>query len=333
VKRSIIIVCIMLFTLTGCSSLKDAAPSVSARAEERSVLIGDRIRYEIDVMAPEGMDFRLPDFKDGKLGEFEIKDKRRKAGRGSFGRNRTSYLFDINIFTTGDKSIPAVEVKYKDMGSGEWKSVKTREIPVKVGSLLPKGKAADDIRDIKAPIAYREINWFLVSGIFTALLIAAAFLWAYIRRRMRKPIKLPHETALEELEAMKGELSRTDDVKRYYVGVSDAVRNYIERTFELKAPEMTTEEFLNSLRDSRELSIDHKRLLREFLASCDLVKFAKYSPKPEEIESVFITAGNFIRETKVIFDHSTRATAFGRGPCSGSSRASERSERVEGRQG
>ena len=57
---------------------------------------------------------------------------------------------------------------------------------------------------------------------------------------------------------------------------------------------MTTEEFLISLGSSGSLSAEEKASLREFLSSCDLVKFAKYSPDKDETDAVFNTARKFI---------------------------------------
>ena len=124
------------------------------------------------------------------------------------------------------------------------------------------------------------------------------FAWLKARSRGRIPEKLPHETAMEELEAIRGLLARTNDFKAYFIGISDCVRNYIERMFDLKAPEMTTEEFLNSLSDSNKLSVEHKRLLKDFLAACDMVKFARHTPLTEEIELVSSSARKFVEETK-----------------------------------
>ena len=66
----------------------------------------------------------------------------------------------------------------------------------------------------------------------------------------------------------------------------------------MKAPEMTTEEFLFSLKNSGGLSITHKNLLKEFLNLCDAVKFAKYGPTEKEISQSFDIAKAFIDETK-----------------------------------
>ena len=75
------------------------------------------------------------------------------------------------------------------------------------------------------------------------------------------------------------------------------MRVYIELRFGLMAPERTTEEFLEEVRRSRSLETRHKALLDDFLSSCDLVKFARYSPTTTEIEDAFNAARDFIQET------------------------------------
>ena len=104
--------------------------------------------------------------------------------------------------------------------------------------------------------------------------------------------------ALEELEAIKGAFTQAGDVKDYYARISDCVRDYIERLFKVNAPEMTTEEFLESLKDSQALPPAEKDLLKQFMSACDLVKFAKYKPTVEEISSVLSSAKKFIEETR-----------------------------------
>ena len=52
------------------------------------------------------------------------------------------------------------------------------------------------------------------------------------------------------------------------------MRRYLEDRFELRAPELTTEEFLDVAGSANRLSHDHQSLLRDFLRQADLVKFA-----------------------------------------------------------
>ena len=61
---------------------------------------------------------------------------------------------------------------------------------------------------------------------------------------------------------------------------------------------MTTQEFLGYLRNSRHLNSEHNDLLKEFLNSCDMVKFAKYGPSLKETEMSFDMAKKLINALK-----------------------------------
>ena len=158
-------------------------------------------------------------------------------------------------------------------------------------------------RDIKGPVDFASnFNLLLIIGI---LAIVAAFVFWLISRRKKAvpapavPEKSAYDTAWEQLEALKAkDLIAKGRVKEYHIEISDIIRRYLEGRFSLNAPEMTTEEFLNSLREGARLETGHKDLLREFLGYCDLVKFAKYTPESREIELVWESASNFIRQTK-----------------------------------
>jgi len=61
---------------------------------------------------------------------------------------------------------------------------------------------------------------------------------------------------------------------------------------------MTTEEFLSKVKEDSSLSIEHKGLLRDFLATCDLVKFARYQPVEKEADLALASARKLIDQTK-----------------------------------
>ncbi len=278
-----------------------AADEIGVRAciDRNSITIGDRIKLTIDVTAPRSSQIQMPAFKDGLIGEFEIKDSSIKKQDHLFGGRTYRYLYYITIYSTGKKEIQGIDVKYKLKGSKDWGLKKTKSISVEVRSVLPKVMPAD-VKDIKGPLAFFELNWILIILILALVAVLISALIIYLRMRNRKPVKLPHETALEELEALRAGLINKGDVKEYFVGVSDCIRGYVERSFKLRAPEMTSEEFFNSLHNSSVLSVSHRELLKGFVNACDMVKFAKYSPKRDEIDNVYTTAKNFVYETKEV---------------------------------
>ena len=84
----------------------------------------------------------------------------------------------------------------------------------------------------------------------------------------------------------------------WYVELSDIVRRYVEERFSLRAPELTTEEFLLEAGRSSELSSNHRSLLSDFLERCDRVKFARYSPGADESREALEVAARFLAESR-----------------------------------
>ncbi len=174
-------------------------------------------------------------------------------------------------------------------------------------SLCSATEPLEDIRDIKPPVAYPLNFWFLLT--IGVLLCLAVLSWFVFRkgsqRKSAKQLKpaVPRrpawEIALEELESlMARNLPASGQIKEYFSRLSDIVRYYIERQFDLRAPEMTTPEFLDAMNKTRVLCAEHKQILRDFLACCDMVKFAKYGPSEKEIEAAATMTKNFIMETQ-----------------------------------
>jgi len=166
---------------------------------------------------------------------------------------------------------------------------------------------AEELRDIKPPVDPRP-NFFWLMVLLVAIILAAIiyFVWRFfvkLKKVAASPqvIRPSHEVAYERLDQLRQRnLPAHGQIKEYFSELSDIIRRYIEGRFHIDAPEMTTEEFLWSLRQSVELSNNHKSLLQDFLNCCDLVKFAKYGPSLEEIDNSFNSAKRFVDETKPI---------------------------------
>lgn len=165
---------------------------------------------------------------------------------------------------------------------------------------------AEDIRDIKPPVEFPP-DYFLWLVLLAALILAGIAFWFRVlipRAKQPKkvfvPPKSPHQIALERLTALEQEsLPYKGQFKEYYSQLSDIVRRYMEDRFYIRAPEMTTQEFLWSLNDAVELNDVHKKLLKDFLSSCDMVKFARYGPTIKETEESFQLALKLVNETSI----------------------------------
>jgi len=161
--------------------------------------------------------------------------------------------------------------------------------------------AADDIRGIKAPVEIPS-GWFwlwcVLGGLGAAVL--CYFAWRYWRKHRAKPaapeiIVPPHERARRRLREA---LEFIHQPGPFCILVSDALRLYLEEAFSMRAPERTTEEFLEELQSSALLSYSQKQLLGDFLMRCDLVKFARHEPPLEQLQELHQSALRLIDETQ-----------------------------------
>jgi hypothetical protein len=100
--------------------------------------------------------------------------------------------------------------------------------------------------------------------------------------------------ALEERGA-----PETTDTDAWFVELSAIVRSYLERRYEIRAPELTTEEFLQVAARDEGVKTDHRALLSAFLERCDRVKFAGYRPDSDESLDSLKAARAFVEDTRL----------------------------------
>ncbi|RKY38789.1 MAG: hypothetical protein DRP75_03805 [Candidatus Omnitrophota bacterium] len=147
----------------------------------------------------------------------------------------------------------------------------------------------EDIRPLKPPA---EIKTGVPLYLFLLFFLLCAGLVYLIKRREKKKRKIVEEPSslpsaqevvrqrLEELERLG--LIQKGEVRKYYFLLSEIIREYIGRCFNFPAMDYTTSEIIRELK--RKASYEQVEIIRDFLQSCDIVKFARYQPLPREIE-------------------------------------------------
>ena len=157
-----------------------------------------------------------------------------------------------------------------------------------------------DIRDIKPPLEISSGPVWLWWGLAAlAILIAALLFWRWrVRQRSQIAFVPPVPAHVRARQKLDEALALIAQPKPFVVAVSDTARTYLEERFDFRAPERTTEEFLRELSGTELLAKEQKESLGNFLASCDLVKFAKYEPGENELRGLHGSAVKLVEETK-----------------------------------
>ena len=158
---------------------------------------------------------------------------------------------------------------------------------------------ANDIRDIKPPIVIPNgWEWLWITlGVLAGIAILFALWKWWQKKKANIPVEPPIPAHIRAKQKLEEALALIAQAKPFCVQVSDTVRMYLEERFDFRAPERTTEEFLRELGNTDLLLPEQKTSLGGFLESCDLVKFAKYEPREEELRELHASALRLVDET------------------------------------
>ena len=282
----------------------------TVRLEPKEPLIGDTVTLTITVTAEKDVELLMPEFGEA-LERFSIVDFAPRQSIDNEGRTLAVQIYRLQPPNSGKQTVPPILIEYVDRRPGQREAPEgydayellTERLEFEVQSVIPKDAKADlkppfgELGPREAPPAPRW-PWGLVALVFLA--VASPFVvkaWLAWRRKARQ--QSAYEIARARLQRLlDSPRPAAEQIDAFYVELSGIVRKYLEDRFDLRAPELTTEEFLASVGKSPDLSRDHQALLREFLRQADLVKFAGMQPSDDDIERSIEAAVSFLEETR-----------------------------------
>lgn|GEM_PF-1076905 len=157
------------------------------------------------------------------------------------------------------------------------------------------------------------LSWKLV-GYCTLILMGAltltAVIWMlvkYLARRVKEHRMSPVERAWVELDRlMKKGLPGRGKFKDFYIELTMVVRRYVQRTHNVKAPHLTTEEFFDATRKSASFPLSALDELIQFLRAADKVKFAGVKATLELADEAIEIARAYIKKDNLIMEKRKR---------------------------
>lgn len=279
--------------------------------------LGDALTLTLTVEAEAGVEVELPAFGEA-LGRFNIVDftprrEREEAESGGAAKTVWSQRYTLQAPMSGRQRIPSLRIEFVDnrpgqagdAGPAESRELLTDSIPIEIASVLPDGDVATELRPARGVLEPPRVSRFdrawpwLLAGVLLVLAAIGVVVW---RRRARLRIRITaYDKAMARLAQLEGRgLPGEEEADAWYVELSGIVRRYLEDRFGLRAPELTTEEFLHVAQRSRELTREHRALLSSFLEGCDRVKFAGYRPAENESRDAIASARQFLAETRLV---------------------------------
>jgi hypothetical protein len=275
--------------------------------------LGDAIYARLEIEAPAGVAIDAPfqEAGDQRLGRFRVVAFTRDSQRRPDGGQHHEQTYTLDAPSSGRQRIPPLRFEMTDArggpgsAAGKPQEVLTDEVPLEIAPLPAEAASAP----LKAALGELDpdvggISWLTVLLVASLLaIVGAGSVLGYrawtARRRIERQRSAYDEavTRLHELEQAGPPDETAADA--WFVALSAIVRRYLEQRYEIRAPELTTEEFLPVATARPELSADHRSLLRSFLERCDRVKFAGYRPDADESLATLKAARGFVEDTRL----------------------------------
>lgn len=302
--------CLMLCLAGLTLTVKAQKISVEAKLDQTTIKLGDQtiLRLMAHVPVNGQVDFPvLADTISSKVQIVEMGKTDTLTDKNNPGIKTIIRQYTITSFDAGVHMIPAYT-----FGSKEG-NLSTQALPLEVSEV--KVDTTKAIYDIKEPLAvsysfmdWLRDNWKLVLFSALGILLIILLIWYFIRKRKNRPAKVEppkpviplHTIALDKLNALRSQkLWEQGQVKTYHSELTDIIREYLEKRYEINALEQTSEEIFSGLKHL-DITEQNMNKLRQMLLLADLVKFAKASPLNSDNEQSMDNAISFVTNTKLV---------------------------------
>ena len=280
---------------------------VSAAIDSTTLYIGDQTDLHLRAIGEKSEQVQLPMLNEQLIDGIEIVDRTvidttiLKDGRVQYDQYLTLTSFSDSLFYIA----PLPFVSGDDTA---WSEAMTLNV-VQPFEMDSTDMAITDIKGIyKAPIWWWGIlRWVLLALAIADTGVGGYYLITYLKKRFgneeiqatpSEPLRPAEEVALEKLDRIREEkIWQAGRVKEYYTCLTDVVREYIARRFDVSSVEQTSNETLQAMRPLLKEQKELYEQLRKMLTTADLVKFAKWTTTPDENEKSLSDAYAFVKET------------------------------------
>ncbi|MDR0824880.1 MAG: hypothetical protein LBN74_07265 [Prevotella sp.] len=303
-------------------SIRAQKSTVRATIQPSDILIGEQAVIDVEVIAPKGHNILFPVYQDTLIQGVEVL----LMLKPDTVMTEVMTISQKYVVTSFDSTL--YHIPYMEVVDG-MDTLRTNDFGLKVSAPqlsdstlayleMLKNHQTDsidfeklqinDIKDIqKPPFVWQDfLEYLYIPLIALLILVLVAIAIYFILRKKKKGyyftpkiILPPHVEALQGLDKLKeSKLWQKGMEKEYYTTLTDILRKYIDRRFNIDAPEMVSEDIVAAVH----LATDTRSAtdgLEQILKLADLVKFAKYTPFADENDLSLMNAFLFVNQTKI----------------------------------
>lgn len=281
--------------------------TVNARIDSTVIWIGDQAHLSFEVSQQPKQRVNIPIFSDSIIGGLELVEPVKiDTVKSPDGHIQVTHSYTVTSFKDSLLYIPS----YPFVINGD--TVWSKSLSLKVVQPFKIDTASNKIADIKS-VLEPKFDWIQLLYILLLILVIQGLIiliyWIYKTYFKKMPVLsenelkllLPaHVVAFNQLDKLKQEKPwQAGRSKEYHTELTDVIREYVERMFNIKSMEMTSEEILDHLRMLRIEKKSTYLCLQQILKLADLVKFAKWDATTDEHELSLMNAYLFVNQTKI----------------------------------
>ena len=293
----------VLFTSTDLS-----AEETSIDVEENEAAPSLGVDYDVTVVVSHDAEksVAIEEPVSDETTAFFFKHVTETREKGLEGVSKTTFVLRFVPLSIGEFRLPIL--KFKEKGAGA-ESSNTLELPLlKIGGpnwtseTLPEPKGFSN-----AVISTTRSVWpyYALVGCVFALLVAAFMTFKKraidkesLRSEKNNEAEIgPWESALRELELAEHRFLQDSTLKKFYMSVSESLRRFLGLKHQYSTLDLTTAELCSSLR-SRISDESTFNVIRRWLETCDLVKYAKKESDLEDARNLVVEIKRWIEVTR-----------------------------------
>ena len=296
---------ILVLVLAGATALAGNV-TFKAKLDSATLLMGKTTALHLEITQDKDARGFFPGEQLDTLSAMVEIAERLAADTTSLDNNRIQINRDL-IIQSFDSGLWVIKpIPYVINGDTAYSNQLTLKVlPVDVSQMK-------DIHDIKPveDVPFNLLDWlpdYWWAWLLGLLLIVGG-VWAYRKYYKKginplKPSKKrlpPYEEAMINLRNLKAaQLWQQGQEKEYFTGLTDILRVYIDRRFDINAVEMTSSQIIDTLKRNEETKAVNEQL-EMILEIADIVKFANARPLADDNEVAYQRAVNFVEATRPV---------------------------------